>query len=168
MTSIYNTIRSAKVTTGNAAQFAGMRTFDESAQVCPVRANVSDSGVIGVAKDTTYSQAAGCNSALNRIVIEGALRPDYSTYLNADAINMPGVGDESRQAQAQYQSKPFYDTQLGGMAVRPVLSSNNLNPRYNASSLVPNQPVSKQMEESNYVSGIMNQTYENRRINQYL
>lgn len=162
--SIYNSIRSSKVTTGNAWQYQGMRTFDDSAQVCPVRANVSDFGVVGVARDTLNSYAPGCFSALNRMTVENVQRPRYSTYLNASAINSPGIGDDdmSREDGQYGGSKPNYDTQLGYQYVRPVASRDQLNPVYQLSQFKAEGPTNPQLNESNNVSCIMNRTYENR------
>ena len=162
--SIYNSIRSAKVTTGNAWQYQGMRTFDDSAQVCPTRANVSDFGVVGVARDTLNSYAPGCFSALNRMTVENVQRPRYSTYLNASAINSPGIGDDDvSMADGQYGgSKPHYDTQLGYQYVRPVQSRDQLNPAYQLSGFRATGPSNAQLNDANNVSCIMNRTYENR------
>lgn len=162
--SIYNSIRSAKVTTGNAMQYQGMRTFDDSAQVCPARANVSDFGVVGVARDTLNSYAPGCFSALNRMTVENVQRPRYSTYLNASAINSPGIGDDDMsQEDGQYGgSKPHYDTQLGYQFVRPVQPRDQLAPAYQLSQFRSTGMSNPQLAESNNVSCIMNRTYENR------
>jgi hypothetical protein len=162
--SIYNSIRSAKVTTGNAWQYQGMRTFDDSAQVCPTRANVSDYGVSGVARDSISTYAPGCFSALNRMTVENVQRPRYSTYLNASAINIPGAGDNDMLiADAQHGgSKRNYDTQLGYQYVRPVDERLNLHPEYKLSSFKATGPENAQYDEANRISCIMNRTYESR------
>jgi hypothetical protein len=162
--SIYNSIRSSKVTTGNAMQYAGMRTFDESAQVCPTRSNVSDFGVVGVARDSLNTYAPGCFSALNRMTVENIQRPRYSTYLNASAINSPGIGDDDMSvADGQYGgSKPYYDTQLGNQYIRQVAPDDQLRPQFQMSQFRSNGPTNPQLQESNDVSCIMNRTYENR------
>lgn len=162
--SIYNSIRSAKVTTGNAWQYQGMRTFDDSAQVCPTRSNVSDFGVVGVARDSLNTYAPGCFSALNRMTVENVQRPRYSTYLNASAINSPGIGDDDMaQADGQYGgSKPHYDTMLPGNFVRPVQSDDQLRPQFQLSKFRSNGPSNPQLDESNNISCFMNRNYENR------
>ena len=165
--SIYNSIRSAKVTTGNAWQYQGMRTFDDSATVCPSRANVSDFGVVGVARDSINTYAPGCFSALNRMTVENVQRPRYSTYLNASAINSPGIGDDDiAQPDAVYSSsKPYYDTQLGGTYVRPVQPRDQMSPQFQLSQFKAAGPVNPQLNEANTVSCIMNRTYEGRSCN---
>ena len=162
--SIYNNIRSTKVTTGNAWQYQGMRTFDDDAQVCPTRSNVSDSGVIGVARDSINTLAPGCFSALDRMTVENVQRPRYSPYLNASAINYPGVGDSDLPApDEQYSfSKPFYDTQLGYQYVRPVQDSQVMRPEYKLSSFKANGPVTEQDREGLKVDCFMKRMGENR------
>jgi hypothetical protein len=161
--SIYNVIRSSKVTTGNAAMYSGMRTFDSSAQVCPTRSNVSDSGIVGVSRDSVNSYAPGCFSALDRMIVENVQRPRYSTYLNASAINIPGIGDDDLpQPNLEYQSKPYYDTQLGYTYVRPVQPRNTMTPPQLWSDMKPVGNVSAQDTEANNVSCFMDRTYENR------
>lgn len=162
--SIANNFRSAKVTTGNAWQYQGMRTFDDDAQVCPTRSNVSDSGVIDVARDSINTLAPGCFSALNRMMVENVQRPRYSPYLNASAINYPGVGDSDLPApDEQYSSsKPFYDTQLGYQYVRPVQDSQIMRPEYKMSSFKAVGPVSEQDKETQYVGCFMKRAGENR------
>ncbi len=142
-----------------------MRTFDDSAQVCPVRANVSDYGVVGVSRDTINTYTAGCFSALDRMVVENIQRPRYSVYLNADAINDPGVGDDDLPQATEYQSKPYYDTQLGHTWVRPVQPWNQIRQPYSISQFTaasPDAMVNPQLAESNFTQCFMDRTYENR------
>jgi hypothetical protein len=167
--SIYNNIRSSKVSVGGAPQFQGMRSFDVSAQVCPIRANVSDNGTIGVSRDTINTYAPGCFSPLDRMVVENIQRPRYSTYLNAGAINDPGVGDSDMpQADPEYQNKVAYDTQLGYSYVRPVLPYEQLYPQYNSKNFkyaTAEAMKNKQYQESEYTSCFMDRKYEQRLCN---
>ena len=165
--SIYNTIRSSKVTTGYAPNFSSMRSFDNDATVCPARSNVSDSGVAGVPRDSINSLTVGCFSPLDRMVVENIQRPRYSVYLNADAIQMAGVSDEDLIIpDPEYQSKPVYDTMLGNQFVRPVLPRDEIHPQYNLSQFKPvSSNVSQQEEEEQKISCFMNRTYENRNCN---
>ncbi len=165
MASIYNNIRSSKVTTGNAPMYQGMRTFDNSAQVCPIRAPISDSGTPGVARDSINSLTAGCFSPLDRMIVENALRPSYSTYLNASSIASAGVGSDLPQADPQYQSKPSYDTQLGYNYIRQVAPQDQLHPVYNSNDFkyaTQEAMKNKQFQESDYVQCFMDRKYENR------
>jgi len=160
--SIYNTIRSSKVNTGLAPSYFSTRIFDEDGQVCPIRSNVSDYGVTGVARDSINTYTSGCFSPLSRIVVENVQRPQYSTYLNADAINSPGIGDEDNQSDYAYQTKTSYDTQLGYNYTRPVAP--NMRPSYKFSQARPvNQEFNnKQLRESEKVNCFMNRVYSDR------
>lgn len=158
--SIYNSIRNSKVNTGNVWQYQGMRTFDDSAQVCPARANVSDSGVVGVARDSIQSYAPGCFSALDRMTVENIQRPHYSTYLNASAINDPGVGDDAMSAtDYAYGSSQPYDTMFGNTTTtRPVLPKDQLAPTYRAANMQGGQNA--QEREANYIRCAVNSVYD--------
>jgi hypothetical protein len=138
----FKSIRSFAVTTGNAANFQSMSLagLDPEATVNPDRANVSDSGVAGVARDSINTLTVGF-SAQDRIVIENAQKPQYSTYLNASAINMPGVGsDDLLEADYENQTRSNYDTQLGYQYVRrqaiepPQYKLSQFKPRFNVSA----------------------------------
>jgi hypothetical protein len=167
--SIYNNIRSSKTSVGAAPMYQGMRTFDQSAQVCPVRANVSDYGVVGVSRDTIQSYSAGCFDPLDRMTVENIQRPRYSTYLNAGAISAPGVGDDNMpMADPEYQNKPNYDTQLGYTYMRPVLPYEQVYPQYSAQNaqFATQEALNNcQFDEQNFVSGFFDHKYENRQVN---
>lgn len=133
----FKSIRSAFVTTGNAANYhsMGLAGFDEDATVNPDRASVSDSGVFNVARDSINTLAPGFNP-LDRMDVENIQRPRYSTYLNANAINVPGVGDNDLlEADQRNQTRSAYDTELGYQYVRnqvtnpPVYKLNQFRPR---------------------------------------
>ena len=161
--SIYTAVRTAKVNSGNANQYQSMRIFDPSAQVCPVRSNVSDSGVVGVARDTidTYGQANGCYSPLDRITVENSLRPRYAIYLNADAIDVPGVGDEDLMSSANpgAPNNVPYDTRFGnGQQFGQQLPGAQMRPTVKYSSMKPASAQvagNAQLNEANQVSCFM-------------
>jgi len=161
--SIYNAIRSSKVNTGNVWQYQGMRTFDDSAQVCPARANVSDSGVVGVARDSIQSYAPGCFSALDRMTVENIQRPHYSTYLNASAITDAGVGDDNLiGSDYEFRAPQPYDTMFGNtITTRPVLPKDQLAPILKVSDQMGN-PQTEQEKEANYIRCSVNSVYDQR------
>lgn len=163
--SIYNNIRSSKVTTGNAWQYAGMRSFDSDALVCPTRANVSDSGVVSVARDSINTYTVGCFSPLDRMVVENVQRPRYSTYLNASAISVPGVGDSDLPySDPEYQSKRYYDTNLGKTWTGQQLDRSEMHPTYPLSKFQARDPGfnNAQIKEANKVQCFMDRTFEQR------
>lgn len=164
-TAIYSALKISKVNPGAAPQYLGMRTFDPSAQVCPVRANVSDSGVIGVARDTidTYGQANGCYSPLDRITVENNLRPRYAIYLNADAINVPGVGDDNLPTyNSSAQNSVPYDTRFGnpsqfGQQLPTMAPTVKYSSMQAASQAVA---ANKQIQEANQVDCFMSSKFQ--------
>jgi hypothetical protein len=162
--SIYNAIRSSKVNTGNVWQYQGMRTFDSSAQVCPARANVSDTGVVGVARDSIQSYAPGCFSALDRMTVESMQRPHYSSYLNASAINAPGVGDNAVSiSDYQIMKSQPYDTMFGNsITTRPVLSRSAMLTRDSMKKLKSTMapPRNAQEAEARFVDCTVSSVYD--------
>jgi hypothetical protein len=167
--SISKSIRVPKVTTGNASMFQSTRTFNESAQVCPVRSNVSDYGVVGVARDSINTYTAGCYSPEDRMTVENLLRPRYSVYLNANAISDPGVGDNDiPEYDNSNQNKPYADTLLGYNYVRPVQPRELMRPEYalsQFSSASPQASNNPQFREANDVQCFMSRRFENRDCN---
>jgi hypothetical protein len=170
-------LKVSKVNVGNAAEFQSMRLWDPSAQTCPTRANVSDSGVVGVARDTidTYGQYNGCFSPLDRITVENALRPRYAVYLNADAIDTPGVGDEDLSSAAPLgnidaQNQLPYDTRWGNsQQFGQQLPRWQMQPQVKYSTMKPvfSGPQNPQIEEANQIACIMSTVGERRNCQLY-
>jgi hypothetical protein len=175
--SITAAVRTSKVNPGNAPEYHSMRLWDSSAQVCPTRANVSDSGVVGVARDSidTYGQFNGCFSPLDRITVENALRPRYAVYLNADSIDTPGVGDEDLSSAAPLgniaaNNQLPYDTRWGNShQFGQQLPRWQMQPQVKYSSLKPafSGPQNPQINEANEVSCFMNVVNERRNCQLY-
>jgi hypothetical protein len=159
--SIGNAMRAPKVTTGNADQYASMRIYDPEAQVCPIRSNFDDYGR-WAAHDSINTYAPGCYSAMDRIDIENSHRPGYSEYLNAWAINYPGVGYSDRENQMQMQTsnenKPYYDTQLGHTFSRGITGEEDVYVRNNQQSIYG-------VDQG--IGCFMDSTYQNRSCNYY-
>ena len=156
--SLTGSVRTSKVNPGTAAEYHSTRLWDPLAQVCPTRANVSDSGVVGVARDTidTYGQFNGCFSPLARITVENSQRPRYAVYLNADAIDTPGVGDEDLAAAApagnlDAQLSLPYDTRFGHPGqFGQQLPRWQMMPSFKYSSLqAANGPLNDQIVDAN-------------------
>lgn len=128
--SIYNTIRSFKVTTGNAPILQSENSFGDRNN-CPVRYNVSDNGVIDVSRNTINVYTPGCSSPLNRMLVENSLRPEYSYYLNTDAIQQVEGDFEYEKVKAStLPVKNYVDTMIGNQYVRNIADGlqNNINP----------------------------------------
>jgi hypothetical protein len=80
-------IRTCKVETGQATRIQSDRFQNPHNQVCIPWMGQNSKGQ-SVCQDSFNTKSAGCNSALDRVNVESALRPDYSAYIN---LNMAGV-----------------------------------------------------------------------------
>ena len=76
-------LRTCKVDTGWANRIQSDRFENPNLMVCPVWSGRDLSGR-PVCADSFYTKRAGCNSALDRIDVENALRPNYSALINLD------------------------------------------------------------------------------------
>jgi len=172
--SIYNTVKSSKVATGNAYQFASMRIFDEDAQVCPARANISDFGVLDVPRDsivTLSSAVAGCYSPLNRMTVENTLRPAYSAYLNADAIAQIGDDDYatpntfSVARDAVVGPAHLYDTLTGSNSlVRTVLPEEQMKMSTSFSNIQQQPNLSAEDKELLKINCLMSRNNQHCKV----
>jgi hypothetical protein len=165
--SLYSTIRTPHVNAGAAPMLQSARIFSDW-RVCPQRSNISDSGVIGVARDSINTLTAGCNSAMSRVTVENSLRPRYSSYLNVDQ-GLAGVGyDDSLQTtDFANQNAPYYDTMLSGRMVREsVAPYGALHPFYDIASAPPAAGVAPGdvafLKSQDEVACIADSRYENR------
>jgi hypothetical protein len=80
-------IRSCKVETGQASRIESDRFLNPNNMVCIPWNNQNSKGQT-VCADSFYTKRRGCNSALDRVSVESALRPDYAAYIN---LNMAGL-----------------------------------------------------------------------------
>ena len=83
-------IVSGQIDTAIAAQLFTNRIQDTDAMMCPLWTGTDLAGR-PVCRDSFYTKRAGCNSALDRIEVEDALRPRYAEFL-LDARGIVGVG----------------------------------------------------------------------------
>lgn len=80
-------IRTCKVETGNATRIESDRFLNPNNMVCIPWGGKNLKGQ-QVCADSFYTKTRGCNSALDRVSVESALRPDYAAYVN---LNMAGL-----------------------------------------------------------------------------
>lgn len=83
MISIEASTRTCKVDTASAARIESDRFLNPLNVVCPTWTGRDLSGR-QVNADSFYTKRAGCNSAEDRVIVENALRPQYSEYINLD------------------------------------------------------------------------------------
>ena len=96
--SLESAMRTCKVDQGWASRMNSDRFLNPNLMVCPVW-NGRDNAGRQVCADSFYTKRAGCNSAADRVVVENALRPQYSEYVNIDAQGIRG----------NFYGSPHYD-----------------------------------------------------------
>lgn len=81
MISLEASTRTCKVDTASAARIESDRFLNPNLVVCPVW-NGYDLAGRPVCADSFYTKRSGCNSAMDRVVVENNLRPQYFDYIN--------------------------------------------------------------------------------------
>ena len=82
-------ILTSKVITGNADRLQTYRIQDSDAMMCPVW-NGQDLAGRQAGEYSFYTKRAGCNSAMDRIVVENFLRPSYTNFVTTNAAGIAG------------------------------------------------------------------------------
>jgi hypothetical protein len=82
-------ILTSKVITGNADRLQTYRIQDSDAMMCPVW-NGQDLTGRQAGEYSFYTKRAGCNSAMDRIVVENFLRPSYTNFVTQNAAGIGG------------------------------------------------------------------------------
>ena len=83
MISLEAATRTCKVDQGSAARIESDRFLNPTMAVCPTWTGRDLAGR-EVNPNSFYTKRAGCNSAADRVLVENALRPQYSEYINLD------------------------------------------------------------------------------------
>lgn len=84
MISLQGAVRTCKVDTAWANKIQSDRFENPNLMVCPVW-NGRDLTGRPVCADSFYTKSAGCNTPMDRVAVENALRPQYMEYVNLDA-----------------------------------------------------------------------------------
>ena len=88
--SLEKNLRTCKVNTGWANRNQSDRFQDPSSMVCPTWNNMDMAGRL-VCANSFYTKRAGCNSPLDRVVVEnGVSRPQYMQYVQLNASGIRG------------------------------------------------------------------------------
>lgn len=82
--SLLASTRTCKIDQAWANRIQSDRFENPELMVCPVWTGF-DNANRAVCADSYYTKTAGCNSALDRVDVENALRPKYMEYINLDA-----------------------------------------------------------------------------------
>lgn len=87
--SLQGSIRTCKVDTAFADKLQSDRFMNPSNMLCPVWNGVDTTGR-SVCPDSYWTKQGGCNSAMDRVLIENELRPQYMEYITLDASGIRG------------------------------------------------------------------------------
>jgi len=99
--SLTKSIQNCTIDTGEASRLQSDRFLNPNVMLCPIWNGLNLKGQ-QVCPDSFYTKSRGCNSAVDRVVVENEQRPDYVSYitLNAAGIN----GDIYDNVDAHYNS----------------------------------------------------------------
>ena len=92
--SLESSLKTCKIDTAYANKVQSDRFLNPSNMVCPVWTGYDLTGR-NASPDSFYTKSAGCNSAVDRVLVENNQRPQYAEYINlsASGINASVYGD---------------------------------------------------------------------------
>lgn len=104
--SLQSSIRTCDVDVGEASRIQSDRFFNPYNMVCIPWNGVNNKGQ-EVCPDSFWTKTAGCDSALDRVLVESAQRPRYMSYvtLGAQGIDAPIYGNEMAYTESIAQNK---------------------------------------------------------------
>ena len=120
MISLQGSLQTCKVNTGYANKIQSDRFENPDNLLCPIWNGKDNFGRV-VCYDSYVTKSAGCSSALDRVVVENVLRPQYIEYVALDAsgfistaaLGAPVSTTENYQKQSQLTSMKKPVTSLG-------------------------------------------------------
>jgi hypothetical protein len=104
--SLEGAIRTCKVDTSWDNRVQSDRFFNPNNMVCPVWNGMDNTGR-SVCPDSFMTKTAGCNSALDRVMVENDQRPQYMEYvtLNSNGFGADLYGNTMTWNDEQYQQR---------------------------------------------------------------
>jgi hypothetical protein len=104
--SLTSAINVCRVGSGEAARLESDRFLNPHNMVCPVWNGMNLVGQ-DVCPDSFMTKSAGCNSAMDRVLVESNLRPDYASYITLNMAGLKGeiFGNPSARAQVDERHK---------------------------------------------------------------
>jgi hypothetical protein len=107
--SLESSIRTCQVDTAWAERAQSDRFLSTMALSCPMRPAMDITGR-PACPDSLVTKTAGCNSPLDRVVVESALRPNYSEYVTLNPQGIQGgmygsCGTKMAAANANHQMR---------------------------------------------------------------
>jgi hypothetical protein len=130
MISLNGSLRTCKVNTAWANKIQSDRFENPNLMSCPVWSGRDLTGRL-VCENSFMTKTAGCDSASDRVLVENAQRPQYSTYTQLDAEGIMGTTNmnaaEAKIGTAGLQSAgnngPTWTTTNRGTIYQPCESS---------------------------------------------
>jgi hypothetical protein len=87
--SLESSLKTCKIDTAYANKVQSDRFLNPSNMVCPIWNGYDLTGRM-VSPDSFYTKSAGCNSAVDRVLVENDQRPQYAEYINLSASGIDG------------------------------------------------------------------------------
>lgn len=122
--SLVGSIQTCKVDTGQADKIQSARFQDPNLMMCPVWNGFNTKGQ-RVCPDSFYTKREGCNTPMDRVAVENALRPQYAEYINLDAqgfrsdsmyadnMHWVNVGHQNASVKNIQENNPNFGLQFG-------------------------------------------------------
>ena len=144
-------IRTCKVETGQASRIQSDRFQNPNQMICTPWNGYNSKGQ-SVCADSFYTKRAGCNSALDRVTVESALRPQYSDYITLNTAGIQGDIYGNKTAMAESQSANAWDNsrdKLTGNFGNQWRATNYQSCSVNAYEKAMNQQANRQASYAN-------------------
>jgi len=131
MISLNGSLRTCKVDQAYASKIQSDRWENPDLMICPVW-NGRDLTGRPVCADSFYTKVEGCNTPLDRVDVENALRPQYMEYVNLDAYGFRSdIYDDNTESCKDANNMSCYDAgvRTSNLDQLPQITGNyGLNP----------------------------------------
>lgn len=126
MLSLQGSLKTCKVDAGWANKIQSDRFQNPDLMVCPVWSGRDLTGR-PVCVDSFYTKVEGCNTPLDRVDVENALRPQYMEYVNLDAYGFRAdMYDDNSESCKDANNMLCYDAgvRTSNLEQLPVITGN--------------------------------------------
>lgn len=121
--SLTSSINVCRVGSGEAERLESDRFLNPMNMVCPIWGGTNLKGQ-QVCPDSFQTKRAGCNSAMDRVLVESNLRPDYASFVTLNMAGLKGeifgnpsardsVNGRTKMLQHTANNNPNYGKQFG-------------------------------------------------------
>lgn len=174
---LLGTVSGVVVNTGYANKLWSDRYENPNNTLCPLWNGLDQYGRV-VCPDSYYTKSPGCESALDRVVVENNQRPQYFEYIALDAsgyLSKTALGGQIdpkntsyRSQTEQYRSRDAVQTQKSVGSTSTQLSNTNRSRssgqcQVNGGVDCPNGATGYRQSVEEYVDTRANQNFQQRR-----